>query len=39
VGPLEILLVHPPALLSWPNYTEQDVQLGGTLQLKTSPSV
>jgi ribonuclease HI len=38
VGPLEILLTHTSALTSRPNYTEQDLQLEGTLQLKTSPS-
>jgi hypothetical protein len=38
VGPLEILLTHPPALPSQPNYTKQDLQLEETLQLTTSPS-
>jgi hypothetical protein len=38
MGPLEILLTHPRALPSQPNYTQQDLKLGGTLQLKTGPS-
>jgi hypothetical protein len=32
------LLTQPPALPLQPEYTEQDLKLGGAIQLKTGPS-